>query len=362
MTARQRIKKLYLRFRGAALGAIPLPAGAWPRQGAPREAIRRILFIRLDRVGDVVLSTPAIEALKRGFPRAEITVLLRPQTAALLENNPHVDRLVVLDPGAGPAEQYRVLQDLRQQRFDFAIDPCVDWKLSTALIAWASGARFRIGYPCGGREAFFTMIAGQPDSHAHMADVILGTLVPLGIDRSNRQPRLYLTDEERNRAVGWLAERTAGVKPLVGIHPGAFYETQRWPPEHFAALADRLQGRFDVILFGGPADEGLVQQIQSLMPGRTLKVVTPDIRWFAALSVELPAARVQQLRPPPRGLGPGHPHGLLHGPHREGALEPPGGEARRAPDRRPCLHRLQPGRLPGGLPGLHAPYHPRDGR
>jgi lipopolysaccharide heptosyltransferase II len=283
MTARQRIKKLYLRFRGAALGAIPLPAGAWSRQGAPREAIRRILFIRLDRVGDVVLSTPAIEALKRGFPRAEITVLLRPQTAALLENNPHVDRSVVLDPGAGPAERYRVLQDLRQQRFDLAVDPCVDWKLSTALIAWASGARFRIGYPCGGREVFFTMIAEQPDSHAHMADVILGTLVPLGIDRSNRQPRLYLTDEERNRAAGWLAERTAGVKPLVGIHPGAFYETQRWPPEHFAALADRLQGRFDVILFGGPADEGLVQQIHSLVPGRTLKVVTPDIRWFAAL-------------------------------------------------------------------------------
>jgi lipopolysaccharide heptosyltransferase II len=283
MTARQRIKKLYLRSRRAILGAIPLPAGAWPRQGAQREAIRRILFIRLDRVGDVVLSTPAIEALKAGFPRSEITVLLRPQTAALLAHNPHVDRCVILDPGAGPAERYRVLKDLRRRRFDLAVDPCVDWKLSTALIAWLSGARFRIGYSCEGRETFFTMIAEHPDGRAHMADVILGTLVPLGIDRSNRQPRMYLTDEERNRAAGWLAERTGGENPLIGIHPGAFYKTQRWLPEHFAVLADRLQGSFDVILFGGPADEGLVQRIQFLMPGKTLKVVTPDIRWFAAL-------------------------------------------------------------------------------
>jgi lipopolysaccharide heptosyltransferase II len=283
MTVRQRIKKIYLRSRRAALGAIPLRADTGSKHDPVCETIRRILFIRLDRVGDVVLSTPAIEALKRSFPRAEITVLLRPQTAALLAHNPHVDRCVILDPQAGPAERCRVLRDLRQQRFDLAVDPCVDWKIGSALIAWLSGARLRIGYPCGGREAFFTAIAGRPDGGAHMADVILGTLTPLGIDGSDRQPRLYLIKEERNRAAGWLAERTGGVKPLIGMHPGAFYETQRWLPEHYAALADRLQGSFDVILFGGPADEGLLQRIQSLMPGKMLKVVTPDIRWFAAL-------------------------------------------------------------------------------
>ena len=350
MTVRQRIKKLYLRSRRAALGAIPLPADAWPKQGAPREVIRRILFIRLDRVGDVVLSTPAIEALKTGFPHSEITVLLRPQTAALLENNPHVDRCVILDPGAGPAQRYRVLQDLRRRRFDLAVDSCVDWKLASALIARLSGARFRIGYPCEGREAFFTMIAEHPGGHAHMADVILGTLMPLGIDRSNPQPRLYLTEKERNRAAGWLAERTGGVKPLIGIHPGAFYETQRWLPEHFAVLADRLQGSFDVILFGGPADEGLVQRIQSLMSGKTLKVITRGHPVVCGPAVELPAARVQQLRSPPCGIGSRHPHGLLHGPHREGALVPPGGDAYRASDRRPSLHRLQPGHLSDGYP------------
>jgi heptosyltransferase-2 len=280
MTVKQRIKKLYLRSRGAALGAIPRPAS---KHDPACETIRRILFIRLDRVGDVVLSTPAIEALKRSFPRSEITVLLRPQTAALLENNPHVDRCVVLDPAAGPTEIYRVLRDLRRRRFDLAVDPCVDWKLGSALIAWLSGARIRIGYPCEGREAFFTAIAGHPDDRAHMTDVILETLAPLGIDRSNRQPRLYLTEEERNQAAGWLAEKTGGVKPLIGIHPGAYYATQRWLPEHFAVLADRLLGSFDVILFGGPADEGLVQRIQSLMTGSALKVVTPDIRRFAAL-------------------------------------------------------------------------------
>ena len=280
MTARQRIKKLYLRSRGAVLRVLPASRGRIPAGG---DALRRILLIRLDRVGDVVLTTPAIEALKTRFPRADLTVLVRPQAAALLENNPHVDRCVVLDPGAPAAERARALRELRRRRFDLAVDPCVDWKLATAVIAWASGARVRVGYPCGGREAFFTAVAELPDGNAHMTDVILGTLKPLGIHGPKPQPRLYLTAEERNRAAGWLARQGYGGRPLLGIHPGAFYETQRWPAGNYATLAGGLQARFDVILFGGPADAGIVERIRSGITGGALAAVTPDIRWFAAL-------------------------------------------------------------------------------
>lgn len=283
MTTRQRLRGLYLRSRRAVLRAMPIANGAGPAPLGPVEAVRRILFIRLDRVGDVVLSTPAIEALKKRFPRAEITVLLRPQTAALLENNPHVDRTVVLDPEAVPAEKVRILRGLRQYGFDLAVDPCVDWKVASAMVAWVSGARLRIGYAGGGREAFFTAIAEHPDRGAPMTDVILATLRPLGIDGAGSQPRLYLREEERARAASWLAGKFREGRPLVGIHPGAFYETQRWPAEHFAALADGMRRRFDVILFGGPADRGIVGRIRSRMSGVILEVVTPDIRWFAAL-------------------------------------------------------------------------------
>ena len=283
MKDRRHIKNLYLQSRGAVLRAIPISNGKGQEPPASGASPGKILFVRLDRVGDVVLSTPAMEALKKRFPRAELTVLVRPQTAALLENNPHVDRCVVLDPGAGPAERCRILQDLRRRRFDLAVDPCVDWKLASALIAWASGARCRVGYPCGGREAFFTTTAELPDGTAHMADVILGTLGPLGIDGPSPRPRVYLSPDERDRATGWLAGQRLSGKPFVGIHPGAYYETQRWPAEHYAALAGGLRTRFDVILFGGPAEEGLVERIRSRIPGGVLRVVTPDIRWFAAL-------------------------------------------------------------------------------
>jgi lipopolysaccharide heptosyltransferase II len=283
MTVKQRIKKLYLRSRRAALGAIPLRAGAGSIHDSLRESIRRILFIRLDRVGDVILSTPAIEALKRRFPHSEITVLLRPGPEALLAHNPHVDRCAVLDPGAGLPERYRLLQDLRRRRFDLAIDPCDDWKLESALLAWLSGARCRIGYPGEGKEAFFTILADYPAGSAHMTDVIMGTLKPLGIASSDPRPRLYLTGEERGKAAEWLAGKIGGGKPLIGIHPGAFYVTQRWLPEYFAALTDRLLQSCSVILFGGSADEELVERIQSLARRKALQVITADIRWFAAL-------------------------------------------------------------------------------
>ncbi len=283
MKARQHIKNLYLQSRGVVLRARHITGGADPAPLVPIEAVRRILFIRLDRVGDVVLSTPAIEVLKKRFPLAELTVLARPQTVALLENNPDVDRCVVLGPGASPAERVRILGGLRRRRFDLAVDPCLDWELAPALVAWASGARVRVGYPCGGREAFFTATAELPEGSTHMVDVILGALKPLGIDGLAPQPRVYLSQDERDRASGWIAERCSIGKPLVGIHPGAHYETQRWPAEHYATLAGRLRARFDVILFGGPTDAGLVERIRSGIPGGVLTVITPDLRRFAAL-------------------------------------------------------------------------------
>jgi len=245
--------------------------------------IRKILFIRIDRVGDLVLSTPAILALKEGFSAAELTVLAGPATAPLLECNPHVDRVIVYDRSWGLREKIARLRELQKIRFDLAVDPYDDRELETAWIAGMSGAPLSVGYPCGGREAFFTTTAELPDGSAHMADVILGTLKPLGIGGLSTQPRVYLSPEERSRAAGWLAERRSIGKPLVGIHPGAHYETQRWPAEHYSALAGRLRTRFDVILFGGPADAGLVERIRSGIPGGALTVVTPDIRRFAAL-------------------------------------------------------------------------------
>jgi lipopolysaccharide heptosyltransferase II len=274
-----------LALRKAALPLLTTPFRVLDGNAASKRGeIRRILFIRIDRVGDMVLSTPAIRALKEGFPSSELTVLAGPAAAPLLEHNPHAGNVIVYDRSRGFRAKAALAKDLRRMRFDLAVDPYDDRELETAWIAGASGAPLRIGYPCGGREAFLNRVVKRPHPNQHMVETVMGVLKPLGIPTSSFRPEIFLTASEVEGARRWLAQEGSGAEPFVAIHPGAFYETQRWPAEYYAALADRIMetGRFRAILFGGPGDEKIVDRILSLTRTRIIRCVTADIRLFAA--------------------------------------------------------------------------------
>ena len=256
-----------LALRSAALRLLTTPFRVRDGNAASKRGeIRGILFIRIDRVGDLVLSTPAIRALKEGFPSSELTVLAGPAAAPLLEHNPHVDHVIVYDRSRELRAKMVLAHAKRRMRFDLAVDPYDDRELETAWIAAASGAPLRIGYPCGGREAFLTRVVKRPQPDQHIIETVLGVLKPLGIPTGSFRPEIFLTASEVEGARRWLTQQGSETGPLVAIHPGAFYETQRWPAEYYAAVADRIMetGRFKAILFGGPGDEEIVDRILSL--------------------------------------------------------------------------------------------------
>jgi heptosyltransferase II len=276
------LKSVYLNLRGIILHA----AGTCVRQEgeAPLQSgsIKRILFIRLDRIGDVVLSTPALRALKQHFQGAELTVLLRSSTRGLVEHNPFVDRIITVDSAA---ESVGVIRDLRASRFDLVVDPYDDWPLESALVAGLSGARVRIGYAVAGREAFFTLRIRKPGPERHMTDVVMDSLKPLGISPDDVCPHVFLSKEELASARAWLQERRNGSLPFIGFHPGASCETQRWPVEYYSKLGTLLlrEGQRGLILFGGPADRHLVDEMARQIGDTVLTCITGDIRRFSAL-------------------------------------------------------------------------------
>jgi len=274
-----------LALRRAALPLLTTPFRVLDGSAASKRGeIRRILFIRIDRVGDLVLSTPAIRALKEGFPSSELTVLAGPAAAPLLKHSPHAVNVIVYDRSRGFRAKAALAKDLRRMQFDLAVDPYDDRELETAWIAGASGAPLRIGYPCGGREALLTQVVKRPEPDQHIIETVLGVLKPLGIPTGSFLPEIFLTASEVESARRWLAQQGSDTGAFVAIHPGAFYETQRWPAEYYAALADRIMetNRLKVILFGGPGDEEIVDRILSLTKTRIVRCVTADIRSFAA--------------------------------------------------------------------------------
>jgi len=282
------VKVIYLNLRGYLLRVMAVFMFlARHRDCRSGGEIQRILFIRIDRIGDLVLSTPALKAIKQALPRSRLVVLASPSNHALLLHNPYVDEVFVYDQAKGLGNGIRVMKELRAYDFDLAVDPYPDYELRTAVIAFLSGARKRVGYASYGREVLFTLRAPRVEDNQHFVDITLGVLKPLGIHAEDRTPEVFLTHEERQWARTWLKEKGAWGEQIVGIHPGGHYESQRWLPENYAELMGKLQEwrrrRVALILFGAPGEELLIKKICSMVTGEVVTFLEGDIRRFAAL-------------------------------------------------------------------------------
>lgn len=282
------VKVFYLRFRQTILRLIGRVLASNHDCTAPRPAeIKKILFIRTDRIGDMVLSTPAIRSLKRKYPQARLTVLASPSNHALLRHNPDVDEVVIFDALSinDPRKVLRLLQRLRHSGFDAVVDPLVSHDLKTALIAFVTGAPVRVGFAGSGREVFFSRSLPGMDAKRHIVDLTLDLMMELGAAEPERAPRIALTQPEITWARGWVKINNPEDRPVVGVHPGAHYPSQRWPVEHYATLAVALQRehRCRVVLTGGPADHEWIDRIRHASSETLAVYRAADLRKAAAL-------------------------------------------------------------------------------
>lgn len=277
------IKTLYLAFRSCTFRAFGFLLHK--EHPSPPEDLRNILFIRMDRIGDMVLSIPAFTAIKTAWPWTHLTILSSRASAAVLKNNPHVDEIIICDSLSSPMERLRLVRGLREHRFDLAIDPYDDYELKTAWIAWMSGATHRVGYAAYGREIFLNGPTPTIKAGKHITDVTFDLLKRIGIPSSDRQPVIYLDDAEQSGATTWLKENKLQNKKLIAVHPGAYYETQRWPTEYYADLIHSIHDRTEaeVIIFGGPTDAALIDDILRRINEPVCTAVQADLRKFFAL-------------------------------------------------------------------------------
>jgi len=245
--------------------------------------IRKILFVRIDRIGDLVLSTPALNILKKNYPHASITVLASRSNSSVVLNNPHVDECIVYDRQGGVSGLVTLLGRLRSFCFDLAIDPFDDYELKSALIVFLSGAKYRVGYSVYGKEVFYNLKVKKRDGIDHFMKCVLRVLEPLGIKDNNFVPEIFLTSEELYQAKKWLKNMRVKA-PFIGVHPGAYYESQRWPTEYFAELIDQARRKhLEVLLFGGIEDREIIDRILSSIDQIIPYYVGDDLRQFMAL-------------------------------------------------------------------------------
>ncbi|MBN1141037.1 MAG: lipopolysaccharide heptosyltransferase II [Deltaproteobacteria bacterium] len=242
--------------------------------GLPPTGIEKILVRLPNWIGDAVMSTPALGAVRAFFPQAEITVAAPPAVAELFRSHPYCDRIVVLGQGSafpGLARWWAAAQALRRQRFDLAI--LFQNAISAAFLATLARCRRRIGYVTDGRGFLLTHRAPTPDRgrRLHQVHYYLEMLKHFGIGDGKPILKLECTAEERE----WARNRL-GQGQWIAINPGAAYgEAKRWFPERFAQVADGLAREFGcgILLTGGPGEIRIGSDIEAAMESRPLNLI-----------------------------------------------------------------------------------------
>jgi len=231
----------------------------------------KILLIRPRLIGDVVFTTPAVRALRRRFADAWISYLVEPEAAPVLWTNPHLDEIVVAPRRRGwqrLGDDLRLAARLRAARFDLVIDfhggPRSSW------LAWATGARRRIGYEIAGRSWMYTTRVGRPRALRPRHSVqnqwdLLGSL-----DIEPPDPRRDPTEmPEDAAAAATVGARLAAAgidapHQVVVIHVSAGNPFRRWPADAFSTLIEGLVAGDPtrrIVVTSGPSDAGARQRI-----------------------------------------------------------------------------------------------------
>lgn len=248
--------------------------------------MKNILVIKLRYIGDVLLATPTLLALKSAYPAARLTMLVNRGTEEVLQGNPYLDQIMVLDKGS-LAAQWRLLSQLRSLRFDLVID-LTDGDRS-AFLSYVSGAPVRIGFNDERRWRgwCYDRVVQTESGVRHRIERDLAALKPLGITTGDRTPGLWLSSEEE--ASGEELLHRLGVRtdePMVIIQPGARYWFKAWPADRFAQLADRLAAEYrcQVLIGGSGQEEDLARRINQDATCRPISLAgLTGVKEFAAV-------------------------------------------------------------------------------
>jgi len=253
-------------------------------------ALCRILVIRLTALGDVLLATPAVRALREAHPQARIEWLTQAAYAPLLEGLPFVDEVLRYERARdrGLRGTLRLFHALRSRAYDAVVD--LQRKPRTAIIAAACGADLRAA---AHRRTFRGLVAAgmgrdKPLRGPHQTMRYAAALLPLGAGHGEPGAlQIGLSSAVRAEAEAEVDKLLGGTRqPLVALAPGAAHPTKRWSPLRFAEVGSALSaaGR-DLVLVGGPADAAELDELRAGLGA----LPAIDARWLGlpALAVLL---------------------------------------------------------------------------
>src|SRR5438067_7358157 len=239
----------------------PLAPARWDWQ-----SVKRVLVVRLRSIGDTVLATPSLDALRRFLPDAQIDIRLESWVAPVLEGFDAMDNIITVERGS-TASRARVARRLRAARYDVAYN--LHGGTTATILIRAAGARHRVGFSSYQYSRLLNHAAPPPTeiwgmAKTHSVEQQLALLGWTGVPVSDRPPtRLTVTEQAASSVAERLrAAHVDEAKPLALIHPAAAFDTKQWATANFARVIEDLSVRgFNCVTIAAPNEQQVITNL-----------------------------------------------------------------------------------------------------
>lgn len=318
------------------------------RKRLPRDFTpRRILVIKLDHLGDVLLATPVFSNLRQAYPNAELHALTGAWSRVVLENHPDVDRVLEYNSplfcrSGKPTRLWHTIQlypQLCHQKYDLLVELRGDWRVVCFALLRVTPRRLACAALQIANKLGFAQFSGTHETTRN-----LDVLKQAGIPTPMQTPTFGLTGEGEEWALNFRkAKQINAEQPLIAIHPGSPIPLKRWVPKRYAELADWLIARKRAqILFVGVQDEiPIIMEIQAQMQGESINIGgKTTLTQLASLLHTCHMFIGNDSGPMHLAAAVGIPTIGLYGPGDPGRFGPVGAQCktiRRKPECPPCL-------------------------
>jgi ADP-heptose:LPS heptosyltransferase len=254
---------------------------------------QNILVVNFGQLGDVVLSLPALRAVREKFPDAKITALVGKASAEIIEITDFVDEKIAVDRVKlrdsrkiwSIKEILKLVKEIRRRKFDFIVD--LHSLYETNLLGFVSGAKHRLYINRENRSLdFLANFQPKPpleDKKLHLTEHYLNFLKPLGVENTKRFVQICPSDSDIDTVENLFREFKT--KQLVGMFPGAGHHSRRWSLDKFARLAETFaleDAKLQTVVFLGPEEADLRVEVEEKFPAETFIVDNLTLPQFAA--------------------------------------------------------------------------------
>ncbi len=265
---------------------------------SPTNSDYRVLFIRYERIGDMIMATSLIRNIATALPGGKVDVLATPTTAPVLEGNPHVGNVLVLERKSMRSYS-ELMKRLRRERYTVMVDGRINNPpifTSTPLLMYAGRARFRVGARGDRKPRIYNVSVPEWNRANHYIEGSKQLAVPFGVNPESVdwQPEIFLSPEEQARAEEWWKEARSlvatddaaprGITKCLLVNLSASEPKRTWPDGKFIATLRPARDRapnMPIIVIGLPVEWESVQKVASAV--RALPVKTPRLRDAFAL-------------------------------------------------------------------------------